>query len=123
MFACYEIQSFHNKNRENKRYDRMCLLSVYFKTNRFVSAHKIVCLSIINIFASLFIVIFAKTRIVYIFFLKSTDLVRNIDPITRYFVSNLDLATTIQRPTSVRWQVIAIGRKRNLITHFSDLRD
>ena len=42
MFACYEIQSFHNKNRENKRYDRMCLLSVYFKTNRFVSAHKIV---------------------------------------------------------------------------------
>ena len=30
-----------------------------------------------NIFASLFIVIFAKTRIVYIFFLKSTDLVRN----------------------------------------------
>ena len=42
MFACYEIQSFHNKNRENKRYDRMCLLSVYFKTNRFASAHKIV---------------------------------------------------------------------------------
>ena len=41
MFACYEIQSFHNKNRENKRYDRMCLLSAYFKTNRFVSAHKI----------------------------------------------------------------------------------
>ena len=26
MFACDEIQSFHNKNRENKRYDRMCLL-------------------------------------------------------------------------------------------------
>ena len=23
MFACDEIQSFHNKNRENKRYDRM----------------------------------------------------------------------------------------------------
>ena len=85
--------------------------------------NKIVCLSIINIFASLFIVIFAKTRIVYIFFLKSTDLVRNIDPITRYFVSNLDLATTIQRPTSVRWQVIAIGGKRNLITHFPDLWD
>ena len=42
MFSCYEIQSFHNKNRENKRYDRMCLLSVYFKTNRFASAHKIV---------------------------------------------------------------------------------
>ena len=42
MFSCYEIQSFHNKNRENKRYDRMCLLSVYFKTNRFESAHKIV---------------------------------------------------------------------------------
>ena len=57
------------------------------------------------------------------FFLKSTDLVRNIDPISSYFVSNLDLATTIQRPTSVRWQVIAIGGKRNLITHFSDLRD
>ena len=36
MFACDEIQSFHNKNRENKRYDRMCLLSV------FASAHKIV---------------------------------------------------------------------------------
>ena len=58
MFSCYEIQSFHNKNRENKRYDRMCLLSVYFKTNRFTSAHK-----------------------------------------------------------------IEIGGKRNLITHFSDLRD
>ena len=43
MFSCYEIQSFHNKNRENhKRYDRMCLLSVYFKTSRFASAHKIV---------------------------------------------------------------------------------
>ena len=42
MFACDEIQSFHNKNRENKRYDRMCLLSVYFRTNRFASAHKIV---------------------------------------------------------------------------------
>ena len=41
-FPCYELQSFHNKNRENKRYDRMCLLSVYFKTNRFASAHKIV---------------------------------------------------------------------------------
>ena len=27
MFACDEIQSFHNKNRENKRYDRMCLLT------------------------------------------------------------------------------------------------
>ena len=26
MFACDEIQGFHNKNRENKRYDRMCLL-------------------------------------------------------------------------------------------------
>ena len=26
MFACDEIQRFHNKNRENKRYDRMCLL-------------------------------------------------------------------------------------------------
>ena len=26
MFACDEIQSFHNKNRENKTYDRMCLL-------------------------------------------------------------------------------------------------
>ena len=23
--AWYEIQSFHNKNRENKRYDRVCL--------------------------------------------------------------------------------------------------
>ena len=57
------------------------------------------------------------------FFLKSTDLVRNIDPISSYFVSNLDLATTIQRPTSVRWQVIEIGGKRNLITHFPDLRD
>ena len=42
MFACDEIQSFHNKNRENKRYDRMCLLSVYFRTNRLASAHKIV---------------------------------------------------------------------------------
>ena len=42
IFSCYEIQSFHNKNRENKRYDRMCLLSVYFRTNRFASAHKIV---------------------------------------------------------------------------------
>jgi len=43
MFSCYEIQSFDNKNRENhKRYDRMCLLSVYFKTSRFASAHKIV---------------------------------------------------------------------------------
>ena len=42
IFSCYKIQSFHNKNRENKRYDRMCLLSVYFKTNRFASAHKIV---------------------------------------------------------------------------------
>ena len=42
MFSSYEIQSFHNKNRENKRYDRMCLLSVYFKTNRFASTHKIV---------------------------------------------------------------------------------
>ena len=34
---------------------------------------------------------------------------RNIDPITSYFVSNLELATTIQRPTSLRWQVIEIG--------------
>ena len=42
IFSCYEIKSFHNKNRENKRYDRMSLLSVYFKTNRFASAHKIV---------------------------------------------------------------------------------
>ena len=42
MFSCYEIQSFHNKNRENKRYDGMSLLSVYFKTNRFASAYKIV---------------------------------------------------------------------------------
>ena len=42
IFLCYEIKSFHNKNRENKRYDRMSLLSVYFKTNRFASAHKIV---------------------------------------------------------------------------------
>ena len=42
MFTFYEIQSFHNKNQENKRYDRMCLLSVHFKTNRFASAHKIV---------------------------------------------------------------------------------
>ena len=42
MFACDEIQSFHNKNRENKRYDRMCLLSVYFRTNGLASAHKIV---------------------------------------------------------------------------------
>ena len=29
----YEIQSFHNKNRENKRYDRMCLLSVNISTS------------------------------------------------------------------------------------------
>ena len=42
MFSCHEIQSFHSKNRENERYDRMCLLSVYFQTNRFASAHKIV---------------------------------------------------------------------------------
>ena len=42
IFSCYEIKSFHNKNRENKRYDRMSLLSVYFRTNRFASAHKIV---------------------------------------------------------------------------------
>ena len=32
-FLCYEIQSFHNKNRENKRYDRMCLLSVNISTS------------------------------------------------------------------------------------------
>ena len=42
MFACDELQSFHNKNRENKSYDRMCLLSVNFRTNRLASAHKIV---------------------------------------------------------------------------------
>ena len=42
LFSYYEIRSFYNKNRENKRYDRMCLRSVYFKTNRFAAAHKIV---------------------------------------------------------------------------------
>ena len=40
---------------------------------------------------------------------------RNIDHITNYFVSNLVLATKIQRPTSVRWQAIEIREKRNLI--------
>ena len=123
MFSCYEIQSFHNQNRENKRYDRICLLGVYFKTNRshqriksylFID-HKYFCLP--------FFCNFLENQNCLHFFLKSTDLVRNIDPITSYFVSNLDLATTIQRPTSVRWQVIEIGGKRNLITHFSDLRD
>ena len=77
--------------------------------------HKYFCLP--------FFVMFWKTRIVYIFFLKSTDLVHNIDPITSYFVSNLDLATTIQRATSARWQVIEIEGKRNLITYLSDLWD
>ena len=32
-FPCYEIQSFHNKNRENKRYDRMCLLIMSFNSS------------------------------------------------------------------------------------------
>ena len=36
MFACYEIQSFHTKNRENKRYllNKRCLLSVKTKPLR-----------------------------------------------------------------------------------------
>ena len=76
----------------------MCLLSVNSSTSKQPASHQHrVCFSIINIFALHFLVIFWKTRIAYIFFLKSTDLVRNIDPITSNFVSNLDLATTIQR--------------------------
>ena len=75
---------------------------------------------IINIFDNLIIlIIFCKTRIAYIFFLKSTDLVRNINHITSYFVSNLVLATLIQRPTSVRWHAIDLEGKRNLIIHRS----
>ena len=42
-YVCVLLNTeLNNNNRENKRYDRMCLLSVYFKTNRFASAHKIV---------------------------------------------------------------------------------
>ena len=50
MFACYEIQSFHNKNRENKRYDRMCLLSVNSPTSKQTASNQCIklCLFIDN---------------------------------------------------------------------------
>ena len=115
-FPCYEIQ----------KYDRMCLLSVNSSTLKQGASNQRIksCLFIDNkYFCLAFFSKFLENQNSLHFFLKSIDLVRNINPITSYFVSNLDLATTLQRPTSVRWQAIAIGGKRNLVTHFSDLRD
>ena len=49
-FPCYEIQSFHNKNRENKTYDRMCLLSFNSSTSEQTASHQRIksCLFIDN---------------------------------------------------------------------------
>ena len=49
-FPCYEIQSFHNKNRENQRYDPTCLLSVNSSTSKQTTSHQRIksCLFIDN---------------------------------------------------------------------------
>ena len=102
-FPCYEIQSFHDTNRGNKRYDRMCLLSVYSSTSKQTASNQRIksCLFIDNkYFCLAFFSNFLENQNCLHFFLKSIDLVRNIDHIISYFVSNLVLATTIQRPTS-----------------------